>query len=79
MIPLTSNEIHLKLPLDLSEISLPVPESRRDNKDLYDEYITVIETEPRRKSMVLKVLFKYKIICFILKLYSKQQNLKYPE
>jgi hypothetical protein len=79
MIPLTSNEIHLKLPLDLSEISLPVPESRSDNKDLYDEYITVIETEPRRKSMVLKVLFKYRIIYFILKLYHQHEKLKYPK
>ncbi len=59
MIPLTSNEIHLKLPLDLSEISLPVPESRSDNKDLYDEYITAIETEPRRKSMVLKFSYRW--------------------
>ena len=43
MIPLVSNEIKLTLPLDLSQISLPDPTLREPNKDLYDEYIVVLD------------------------------------
>ena len=40
-----SNELEVILPIDLSEITLPDPSLRKLEKDYYDEYIEVGESE----------------------------------
>ena len=39
-----SNELEVTLPLDVEHITLPPPETRMEDEDLYKEYIEVRES-----------------------------------
>ena len=43
-----SNELEVILPIDLTETTLPDPSLRKLDKDYYDEYIEVGESESDR-------------------------------
>lgn len=53
--PLISNELEVRLPLDLEEIRLPDPSLRNLDADYYDEYIEITDDENAR--MLLFILF----------------------
>ena len=38
-----SNELEVQLPLEVNNITLPIPEARLNDEDMYKEYIEVRE------------------------------------